>query len=513
MARTSTKTTRGRKPKASKSTSASTRRPTPARSSAAPWKVGKSEVGVRIRMYRVGFGDFFLLTFLDDDEQPQHVIVDCGVFKGTKQTGDIGSIEAAVADMAQTTGGNVALIVMTHRHADHIAGFARCDETFRGLTVGGVWMPVWENEYEPVVSNFQAQLTRTALGLRQHLAAFGASESKEQATARAYMENATGELGAAAKGSNAKALDLLKNGFKAVTPAYYQAGDKAKLPKALADAGLAAQILGPPPVTDLDLMKLMDLQKTVGQYLTGDGSEDDDADAPPFESVWEATKKDDLDPNVFREWLATRYGFKEVDEAAGYDARLRMEKTLKESGSVAALTAAKKLNAFLNNQSLVILFTFRGRQLLFVGDAQAGNWEHWLFDTDTPDKKASGTMSPDARQVLTSLNFYKVGHHGSGNATPRVAAETMVGHRFASMCSTQADVYGTENPDDPTRGTEVPRGPLLDELETKSALVRSDQIDILVAGKTIKAKVPAKLPASLPDSRFEVGPLWVDCYL
>jgi hypothetical protein len=144
--------------------------------------VGKNEVGIRVRMYRVGFGDFFLLTFLDDAQQPHHVIIDCGVFKGTSQTGDIGSIEAAVADMKQTTGGELALIVMTHRHADHIAGFARCADVFGALTVGGVWMPIWENEYDPTAAEFQAQLTRTALGLRRHFAAFGAGESEEQAT-------------------------------------------------------------------------------------------------------------------------------------------------------------------------------------------------------------------------------------------------------------------------------------------------------------------------------------------
>src|SRR5262249_32890231 len=133
-------------------------------SAVATWTPAAGEVGVRVRMYRGGFGDFFVVTFLDDAGKPVHVIIDCGVFKGTSQTGDIGSIEA---DMARLTHGEVALIIMTHRHADHIAGFARCAETFRGLTVGGVWMPIWESEYEPTALKFQAERTRTALQLRQ----------------------------------------------------------------------------------------------------------------------------------------------------------------------------------------------------------------------------------------------------------------------------------------------------------------------------------------------------------
>src|SRR5262249_58069823 len=106
--------------------------PASAGGAAIQWTPAAGEAGIRVRMYRVGFGDFFLITCLNGGA-PAHIIVDCGVFKGTSQTGDIGSIEAAVADMVQTTGGHVALIIMTHRHADHIAGFARCAETFKKL--------------------------------------------------------------------------------------------------------------------------------------------------------------------------------------------------------------------------------------------------------------------------------------------------------------------------------------------------------------------------------------------
>jgi hypothetical protein len=500
-------------------------RPTLPRDDRKRWSPAAGEVGIRVRMYRVGFGDFFLITLLAED-QPLHIVIDCGVFKGTSQSGDINSIEAAVADMAQITDGRVPLIVMTHRHADHIAGFARCADTFESLQVDAVWMPVWESEYEPVALKFQAELTRTALALRQHFTAFGAGASEAQNTARKYMENATGEFGAAgaaAEGSNAKALELLKHGLKGVTPQYFKAGDTATLPKALSDGGLTCQILGPPPVEDMALMKLMDLQKGIGQYLTGDGTKEADA-VPPFAPEWEIDPGSQ--PSAGQTEFYTSDSFTEFCQDRGkskyaitmeqtLQARQAMEDVLKRSQPIAALTAAKQLNAFLNNQSLVILFTFKGKNLLFVGDAQAGNWEHWLFATDAADKNASGTMSKAAQQILTNLDFYKVGHHGSGNATPKAAAE-MMGSRarkFAAMCSTQKDVYGTENPDDPTKGTEVPRVPLLAKLASESAFVRSDQIEISVEGRRIEAAAPASLPAAQPGCRFEQGPLWVDCFL
>jgi hypothetical protein len=472
-------------------------------------------------MYRVGFGDFFLLSLLQAAGEPLHIIVDCGVFKGTSQTGDIGSIEAAVTDMIETTRGKVALIIMTHRHADHIAGFARCAAAFKKLQVGGVWMPIWESEYSPAAIKFQAMLTRTALGLQQHFANFGAGATEEQQTARKYMENAVGETAANGGGTNAAALTLLKQGFPGIAPHYYQGGDPAELPDALAKAGLTAQILGPPPVTDLALMKLMDLQKGVGQYVANVAERNGESFAP-FGQHWEiepltAKERDgvDLSPVALREWVKPRKSWGEVSIQAARKAQAIFESTLKESQPIAALTAAKQLNSLLNNQSLVVLFTFKDKKLLFVGDAQAGNWEHWLFKTDDPDKKGTGTLNVDAQQILTGIDFYKVGHHGSGNATPKVVVDAMNlhTHSFASMCSTQKDVYGTEDPDDPTKGTEVPRIPLLEQLAKESALVRSDQVDIVVDGKVIAAKAPANLPPAGPGHRFVKGVLWVDCYL
>lgn len=531
---TKSTTTRSRAKKPSASKSGEARKPPDTRSE---WTVGAGEVGIRVRMYRVGFGDFFLITFREDGKQA-HVIVDCGVFKGTSQTGDIKSIQAAVADMIATTGQQVALIIMTHRHADHIAGFGRCKADYQKLTVGGVWMPIWESEFDPTAKKFQAELTRTALALQSHFmaAAAAAVPSEEENTARKFMENATGlsatDLAAAKGGSggpNAVALNLLKNELKGVTAVhYYQAGDTAKLPKDLADIGVTAQILGPPPIKDLDLMKLMDLKKGVGQYLADPELASGD-ERPPFVADWEvpplppqaADQASNYSPEVFKEWVQPR-AWKEIAMASALAAQPLMEAALQKCQPIASLLAAKQLNSFLNNQSLVVLFGFKGKKLLFVGDAQAGNWEHWLFETDTPDKLASGTMSAQARQILDSIDFYKVGHHGSSNATPKIVAEALTqnSHGPACMCSTEKDVYGTEDPEDPAKGTEVPRIPLLAKLQATKAFVRSDQIDIKFNSDTqsaeavqVKAQVSAKLPPDSVGRRFEQGALWIDCFL
>ena len=55
-----------------------------------------------------------------------------------------------------------------------------------------------------------------------------------------------------------------------------------------------------------------------------------------------------------------------------------------------------------------------GDVVLLVGDAQVGNWESWQDLTWTVGERS--VTGPD---LLARTTFYKVGHHGSHNATLR----------------------------------------------------------------------------------------------
>ena len=303
------------------------------------------------------------------------------------------------------------------------------------------------------------------------------------------QEKANGKGG----GTNAASLALLKTGF-GVKPEYYAKGDQAKLPQALAKAGLTAEILGPPPADALTFMKLTDLKKGVGQYL-GAGS-DADPSPPhangkfdPFGEAWHASAED-YPASAFREW-ATRVQGQLPDFSVRHHAAL--EAAIRSSQPSALFTAVKALDSFLNNQSLVVLFTFEGKKLLFVGDAQAGNWEYWMYG-GTPEKVPSiDAITEEGKNILSHLDFYKVGHHGSTNATPITAVDAMAGE-FVSMCSTQADTFGTRE-----NKSEVPRDPLIAALAKKSSVVRSDD-------------APGNLPQP-KRGRFEEGPIYIDYFL
>jgi hypothetical protein len=132
-----------------------------------------------------------------------------------------------------------------------------------------------------------------------------------------------------------------------------------------------------------------------------------------FEKAWPASAAD-YPENAFDEFdsgLIGRGGKRKKDGTA------EMEATLARMQPDLLAAAADKLDGTLNNQSLVVLFTCKGKKLLFVGDAQWGNWSYWLYG-----KAVSGTdpgITARARDILGSIDFYKVGHHGSTNATPK----------------------------------------------------------------------------------------------
>ena len=72
-----------------------------------------------IRMYNVGFGDCFLLTFhYAKPLRDQHILIDFG------SVGGKADLRAIASDIKEVTGGKLYSVIATHRHRDHISGFS-----------------------------------------------------------------------------------------------------------------------------------------------------------------------------------------------------------------------------------------------------------------------------------------------------------------------------------------------------------------------------------------------------
>ncbi len=118
------------------------------------------------------------------------------------------------------------------------------------------------------------------------------------------------------------------------------------------------------------------------------------------------------------------------------------------------LGIVRTLDKQMNNTSLILVFEVGGARLLFPGDAQIENWQYAL-------------ANPEYRRLLADTTLYKVGHHGSRNATPKAGLWDHFAKRSAkdgadrmwSVVSTMAGKHGT------TEATRVPRKTLVEALE------------------------------------------------
>jgi hypothetical protein len=164
------------------------------------------------------------------------------------------------------------------------------------------------------------------------------------------------------------------------------------------------------------------------------------------------------------------------------------EKILQELASSSINDLAFTLDKALNNESLVALLSFGDKYLLFPGDAQYGNWRWWLENE-----------SYSSTDILSQVNFLKVAHHGSHNATPKAALEKMSDGKFAAMVSTQSDPWPS-----------IPRVPLMNRLtdKTRNKVVRSDWLSVDGAPKPLPGTMPS-MPSKLPKG-FGKGSYWFD---
>ena len=207
-----------------------------------------------VRMYRVGFGDFFLITVPTTDG-PRYILVDCGV-----HAGNLGSMKACVEDLAEVTNRKLALVIVTHKHADHLSGFATQTETFSKFEVESVWITNRLDPADAQALRLDKKVSALAQQVRLQLQ-LAARTDESGVQAMAMAENALG----VASGSNDRAIQVVTGGF-ANRPqvSYYEAGNEPELPMSLKGA-LTARILGPAPKAVAALFSASD--NRVEQYL------------------------------------------------------------------------------------------------------------------------------------------------------------------------------------------------------------------------------------------------------
>lgn len=382
---------------------------------------------IRVRMYNVGFGDCFLIRIPQDKARPLSILIDCGsIAKASMSMPDI--VRELLAELSGGDGRppRLDVVVCTHRHADHVSGFA--DPSWADVEVGEVWFPWTENPNDPEATRIRETQSRLAVALNASWLAVAEDGIAAGAKRSIY------ELVAANAMSNDKAMTMLHSGIRSrpkrrFLGAAYPKESKFETP---ALPGVVVHVLGP---SKSDAV-IRDMDPPAGRTYLNRLRPDGTVEKPfePFGEEWV------VPPNQFR-WSELMVGPKEQD-------------AIRRSAEDADPAITVALDKAVNGTSLVLAFEVGEAVLLFPGDAQWGTWKGML-------------ENPETRELVARSTFFKVGHHGSHNATPKEFVRELFRAGCCTMMSTRSGKWKS-----------IPRLPLIDALLQKTnSFARSDEFD------------------------------------
>ncbi len=368
----------------------------------APKKAGNtSNAGYRakVRMYRQGLGDCFLITLPRKNGKPYFIMIDCGVILGTPNPADI--MTKVVTDIVSTTNGHVDLLVATHEHWDHLSGFIQARGAFAGLTVGEVWLAWTEDPADSLANKLRGEHQSMRLALTAACARLRFGRGGDS-IAEGMMEF----FGAAGQGTTGDALkfvkeDLAKGNLRFCLP--------ADAPKEIDQTSARLYVLGPPH--DEKLIKRFNPSKSNPETYGLAAIEKlapsfTDADAAaPFDLIMQ------IPSDITRQlpFFQKHYWGEDADSEEKDQSWRQIEGDWLDVSSSLAL----QLDSATNNTSLVLAIELDDQDvLLFAADAQVGNWLSWQDLNWTAGGKT--VTGPD---LLKRTVIYKTGHHGSHNAT------------------------------------------------------------------------------------------------
>ncbi|RYY54044.1 MAG: MBL fold metallo-hydrolase [Chitinophagaceae bacterium] len=492
---------------------------------------------IKVRMYAHGFGDCFVLFYQSDTKVEYKMVIDCGML-----TGDTERLRNVIRDITKDCGGYVDVVVQTHEHKDHVSGFNLKDKDgsllWDQIDVGETWLAWTENtgpEGDKLAQQLKDKHKKKLSGLVKALSRYE-SHIHSPTHVKAMRETYTGETYMAAQNRYAAAMrNVLEfagiegsdiqpdfrmdsnglgltvkeamNYFTDRNQRIRDEGIRTKSGKSLQESeitywepgdladractglkGINIYFFGPPK--NYDRLKQMEDKTHVEMYVTDmglsqnfymalDATETEQKSLSPFSKKYffdesELSDKDRKNDDCF--WNL-------YHDQKNYWREINTD-WINNAGALALA-----LDSYTNNTSLVmgIEFTRSKKVLMFVADAQIGNWISWTepeSETSSEPKlkwqiqESDKTITVTARDLLQRTVFYKVGHHASHNATARAnGLELMISPELAAMIPVDNKVAGRQG----KKGWKMPAEDLYKRLieKTKGRIIRLDTGNLL----------------------------------
>lgn len=413
---------------------------------------------IKIRMYRHGFGDCFLLQFFARRKRTASMLIDCGLKRNDSVDGI--TLQDVADDIRRQLKGKdkskkkpvLDVLVATHEHWDHVSGFHPSLKLFDDFNIQKIWMAWTENPKDDEARQINSSLRKRVKALR-----IATERIKKSTNANADFYSSLqyggkilhyrnefqdtldevisffGPLGITkTKTSDSgikfkdkfkisietqNSIDHLRKLSKGDTGiSYFEPGDlyqnEHKFP------GIRIFVLGPPKSALLNKdhpssgakkevyfgSSDSSLLGFVNGLLNMDDAEGEyDDDGRPFIGTDTMSYEEAKNVAYYNEaYFNSKHAWRKIDDD-----------WLDIAGALAL-----QMDSDTNNTSLVLAieFTESGKVLLFPGDAQVGNWLSW-HDVSWNIPNGTGTRTVTATDLLKNTVFYKVGHHASHNAT------------------------------------------------------------------------------------------------
>jgi hypothetical protein len=394
-------------------------------------------------MYRQGHGDCFLLALpRQDSDDPVYVLIDCGLKPGSQSFIHGKPIVDIVEHIGASTDDKLDLVIITHEHQDHVNGIWRKENPpFDRFTIDEAWLAWTESREDPLAEELRKRHKDTLLGLvaaRRELALRADTDGLaiNRLDTLLSLELGVEEDTLPEQDLQAIVADLErsvnKQGMKLIKDKAAARGGVSYLspggqPLTIPGTAVRAFVFGPPRNCDL-----LDDEDPQGSEAFPDDnphgftfrtaaraaavSAEVNENCSPFSPRYRIPIEKALaDADSF---FARHYG----SDSKGTNDRWQNEEVpsdapwrrIDNEWLYSAETLALKLNTGINNTSLVLAFELPNSKkvLFFAGDAQRGNWISWK---DLTWQDGDKTIRP--RDLLARTVLYKVGHHGSHNAT------------------------------------------------------------------------------------------------
>jgi len=388
---------------------------------------------VVVRMYNVGFGDSFLL-FIPTPDGTRKMLFDCGVHFQSKKPRPIQEVAEQIVEDARDSDGvsRIDVVVITHRHQDHVKGFE--SPVWDEVEVKEVWMPWTENPKDSLGREILEKQSGNAKSLHS-------ATQKLLATSGAKDKERLEQMNALAMNSltNEKAMLTVHEGFAGKPKRVFLPFAKREKNTFTREFLPGVKIHAMGPSRDPEVIRDMDPpDEETYRHLEFAATGDSTKGHMPFRSLWKLDQAEHL--NMVGQLRLSKKDLEKLHSMSDEDAW----------GMAVALEKA------VNGTSLLLMLQIGEAYMLFPGDAQWGTWNAAMLDKEWS-------------RLLAKTTFYKIGHHGSHNATPKSFVSKLLPKDFWAMACTGPTTNWTDT---------IPLPGLMDDLRVHSPkVIRSDKPD------------------------------------